>query len=100
MDTSKESAEPPSKSTRQQATKASVTKVQKPPVQEGAAPDPLDKLRGLGQQQAEAYNLNDLKEVVELSEFLNSNGGWELFVTRKDGARSQSTVPLSTTHLG
>ena len=82
---SKESAEPPSKRTRQQATKASVTKVQKPPVQEGAPPDPLDKLKGLGQQQAEAYNLNDLKEVVELSEFLDSNGGWELFVTRKDG---------------
>ena len=82
---SKEPAEPSSKRTRQQATKASVTKVQKPPVQEGAPPDPLDKLRGLGQQQAEAYNLNDLKEVVELSEFLDSNGGWELFVTRKDG---------------
>ena len=87
---SKESAEPPSKRTRQQA---SVTKVQKAPVQEGAPPDPLDKLKGLGQQQAEAYNLNDLKEVVELSEFLDSNGGWELFVTKKDGNCLYSSIP-------
>ena len=83
---SKETAKPPpSKRTRQQAARPSVSKVQKPPVQEGKAPDPLDKLKGLGKQQAEAYNLNDLKEVVELSEFLNFNGGWELFVTKKNG---------------
>ena len=78
-------AEPPSKKTRKQTARPSVTKVQRAPVTEGQAPDPLDKLKGLGQHQAGVYNLNDLKEVAELSEFLNTNGGWDLFVTKKNG---------------
>ena len=76
--------EPPRKKTRSQS-KPGVSTVQKAPVQEGETPDPLDKLKGWGQQQAEAYNLNDLKEVAELSEYLSSNGGWELFLTKKNG---------------
>ena len=44
-----------------------------------------EHLRGIGEAQAAAYNMSDLKEVVELSHYLNKNGGWELFPTPKNG---------------
>ena len=47
--------QPPKKKTRLQS-KPGVSAVKKAPVQEGETPDPLDKLKGWGQQQAEAYN--------------------------------------------
>ena len=51
----------------------------------GDKPKAHEHLRGLGEVQAAAYNLNDLKEVVELSQYLKGNGGWELFTTPKNG---------------
>ena len=44
-----------------------------------------EHLRGVGEAQACAYNMSDLKEVVELSHYLSKNGGWELFTTPKNG---------------
>ena len=38
----------------------------------------------MGQLQAESYNLNDMREVLRLVEFL-AEEGWELFLTPKDG---------------
>ena len=54
-------------------------------VEEEPEPDPLEHLAGVGQLQAEAYNMNDMKQVIELVEFLHMNGEWELFITPKDG---------------
>ena len=54
-------------------------------VEEEPEPDPLEHLSGVGQLQAEAYNMNDMKQVIELIEFLHMNGEWELFITPKDG---------------
>ena len=54
-------------------------------VEEKPEPDPLEHLAGVGQLQAEAYNMNDMKQVIELIEFLHMNGEWELFITPKDG---------------
>ena len=58
----------------------------------GAKPTAHEHLRGLGEVQASAYNLNDLKEVVELTQYLSSNGGWELFTTPKNGQCLWSSV--------
>ena len=55
------------------------------PVKEGVQPEAAEKLRGMGEAQALAYNLTDLKEVVELSDYLSLNGGWELFTAPKNG---------------
>ena len=53
---------------------------------EGKQPTVTERLRGIGQAQAEVYNLqSDLKQVVELSDYLAKNGGWELFTTPKNG---------------
>ena len=54
-------------------------------MEEEPEPDPLEHLSGVGQLQAEAYNMNDMKQVIELIEFLHMNGEWELFITPKDG---------------
>ena len=43
-----------------------------------------DPLKGIGQLQAEPYNLNDMGEVLRLVEFLAADS-WELFLTPKDG---------------
>ena len=54
-------------------------------VKSGFKPTQLKHLEGVGQQQAEPYNLGDMKQVLELVDFLTLNGGWELFLTPKDG---------------
>ena len=41
--------------------------------------------RDIGRFQAEAYNLCNLQQVIELSEYLYKNGNWELFLTPKNG---------------
>ena len=80
------SGEPPKKKARstRSASKEPV-EVAGSPVKEGVQPEAAEKLRGMGEAQALAYNLTDLKEVVELSDFLSLNGGWELFTTPKNG---------------
>ena len=59
------------------------TKTSKRVVQpeEEEQPDPKEHLRGVGQFQAEPYNLADMGQVLSLVEFLTLNGGWELFLT-------------------
>ena len=80
------SGEPPKKKARstRSASKEPV-EVAGSPVKEGVQPEAVEKLRGMGEAQALAYNLTDLKEVVELSDYLSLNGGWELFTTPKNG---------------
>ena len=80
------SGEPPKKKARstRSASKEPV-EVAGSPVKEGVQPEAAEKLRGMGEAQALAYNLTDLKEVVELSDYLSLNGGWELFTTPKNG---------------
>ena len=80
------SGEPPTKKARstRSASKEPVD-VAGSPVKEGVQPEAVEKLRGMGEAQALAYNLTDLKEVVELSDYLSLNGGWELFTTPKNG---------------
>ena len=43
------------------------------------------RLKGLCQQQAGTNNLNELNEVMELSQYLSTKGDWELFITNKNG---------------
>ena len=71
--------EPPSKKARttRSASKEQVD-VAGSPVKEGLQPTAVEKLRGLGQAQALAYNLTYLKEVIELSDYMSLNGGWPL----------------------
>ena len=86
MDQPGTSEEPPSKKSRTtRSTSKEPVDVAGSPVKEGVQPDPVEKLRGMGEAQALAYNLTDLKEVVELNEYLSLNGGWELFTTPKNG---------------
>ena len=80
------SEEPPAKKPRTtRSTSKEPVDVAGSPVKEGMQPEPVEKLRGVGEAQALAYNLTDLKEVVELNEYLSLNGGWELFTTPKNG---------------
>ena len=61
----------------------------------GKRPDDTEtikSLKGVGEAQASAYNLNDLYEVVELSQFLQLNGGWELMTTPMNGQCMWSAV--------
>ena len=61
----------------------------------GKKPDDTEtikSLKGVGEAQASAYNLNDLYEVVELSQFLQLNGGWELMTTPMNGQCMWSAV--------
>ena len=51
----------------------------------GTLPAPKPHLAGVGETQAEPYNLADMRQVIELIEFLTLNGIWELFLTPKDG---------------
>ena len=74
---------PPAKRTRSVAVEP--VKVASSPKREGKQPIATERLRGVGQFQAGAYNLHDMKQVVELSDYLSKNGGWELFTTPKDG---------------
>ena len=74
---------PPAKRTR--SATAEPVRVSGSPKREGKQPVPTERLRGIGQAQAGAYNLHDMKQVVELSDYLSKNGGWELFTTPKDG---------------
>ena len=64
----------------------------------GDKPPAHEHLRGLGEAQASAYNLNDLKEVVELSQYLKTNGGWELFTTPKNGQCLWASVLCGVDH--
>ena len=86
MDQPGTSVEPPSKKSRTtRSTSKEPVDVAGSPVKEGVQSDPVEKLRGMGEAQALAYNLTDLKEVVELNEYFSLNGGWELFTTPKNG---------------
>ena len=77
-----EGGEPPSKRTRSAKPKS----VKRPATPKGyTPPTPAERFRGVEEAQAAAYNLTDLKEVVELTDFLQKNGGWELFITPKNG---------------
>ena len=61
----------------------------------GKRPDDTEtikSLKGVGEAQASAYNLNDLYEVVELSQLLQLNGGWELMTTPMNGQCMSSAV--------
>ena len=84
-DTTQSSAQegPPFKRTRGKGARPKV--VGSDPKKEGKQPTVTERLRGIGQAQAEVYNLSDLKQVVELSDYLAKNGGWELFTTPKNG---------------
>ena len=83
---SKEKEGPPAKKTRSTTGKKSVLQQKtRTKVKSGFRPTQLKHLAGVGQQQAEPYNLGDMKQVLELVDFLTLNGGWELFLTPKDG---------------
>ena len=88
-DTTQSSAqeEPPSKRTRSSTggKGAKPKVVGSDPKKEGKQSTVIERLRGIGQAQADVYNLSDLKQVVELSDYLAKNGGWELFTTPKNG---------------
>ena len=80
------SGQPPAKKARTtRSTSKEPVDVAGSPVKEGVQPSAVKKLRGMGEAQALAYNLTDLKEVVKLSDYLSLNGGWELFTTPKNG---------------
>ena len=83
---SKEKEGPPFKKTRSITGKKSVLQQKtRTKVKSGFKPTQLKHLEGVGQQQAEPYNLGDMRQVLELVDFLTLNGGWELFLTPKDG---------------
>ena len=69
------------KSPRRKAT----DKVKSGPFVEGAKPTAVPRFGDIGRFQAEAYNLCNLQQVIELSEYLHKNGNWELFLTPKNG---------------
>ena len=78
---------PVSKRTRYGKKKPKTSKrVVQPEEERREQPDPKEYLRGTGQLQAEPYNLADMGQVLALVEFLALNGGWELFLTPKDGS--------------
>ena len=52
---------------------------------EGKVPDSHEKLRGSGQVSADIFNLSDMRQVMRLQEYLQENGGYELFYTPKNG---------------
>ena len=101
-----EPEEPVSKRTR----KGGKTVLGQKTLSKGSAqkPDPKPHLAGVGELQAEPYNLSDMKQVLELVEFLTLNGGWELFLTPKDGQCLFSAMrrgmecpeELRSSHLG
>ena len=52
---------------------------------EGKVPESHEKLRGSGQVSADIFNLSDMRQVMRLQEYLQENGGYELFHTPKNG---------------
>ena len=85
--------QPPSKRTRAtKGKKAPAPKSVKKPITGVKRATAAERFRGVGEAQAAAYNLSDFKEVVELSHFLQKNGGWELFTTPKNGQCLWSSI--------
>ena len=89
-DTQSSAVQPPAK--KQKPTKAgksprrkATDKVKSGPFVEGAKPTAVPRFGDIGRFQAEAYNLCNLQQVIELSEYLYKNGNWELFLTPKNG---------------
>ena len=67
---SKEKEGPPAKKTRSTTGKKSVLQQKtRTKVKSGFRPTQLKHLAGVGQQQAEPYNLGDMKQVLELVDF-------------------------------
>ena len=68
--------QPPRKRTRAtKGKKAPAPKSVKKPITGVKRATAAERFRGVGEAQAAAYNLSDFKEVVELSDFLQKNGG-------------------------
>ena len=65
---------PVSKRTRYGKKKPKTSKRVVQPEEEEEQPDPREHLRGVGQLQAEPYNLADMGQVLSLVEFLTLNG--------------------------
>ena len=81
--TQEEAEEPVSKRTRTGGKTPLSEKTQTPGA--GKLPEPKPHLAGVGEMQADPYNLADMGQVLQLIEFLTLNGEWELFLTPKDG---------------
>ena len=81
--TQEEAEEPVSKRTRTGGKTPLSEKTQTPGA--GKLPKPKPHLTGVGEMQADPYNLADMGQVLQLIEFLTLNGEWELFLTPKDG---------------
>ena len=85
--------QPPRKRARAtKGQKAPAPKSVKKPITGVKRATAAERFRGVGEAQAAAYNLSDFKEVVELSDFLQKNGGWELFTTPKNGQCLWSSI--------
>ena len=52
---------------------------------EGKPPGAYEELRGTGQVSADVFNLSDMRQLMRLQEYLQENGGYELFHTPKNG---------------
>ena len=53
---------------------------------------PYDALIGKGIAVAQDYNLADLSQLSKLTDHLSNHGGWELFLTPKDGQCMFSSI--------
>ena len=87
-DTQSSAVQPPAK--KQRPTKAgksprrkATDKVKSGPFVEGTKPTAVPRFGDIGRFQAEPYNLCNLQQVIELSEYLHKNGNWELFLFHK-----------------
>ena len=95
MDPPEAAAAPPKKRTRQETAKAHhalpsleqlryLEELAEKKI-EGIPPKAHEELRGTGQVSADVFNLSDMRQVIRLQEYLQDNGGYELFHTPKNG---------------
>ena len=95
MDPPEAAAAPPKKRTRQETAKAHhalpsleqlryLEELAEKKI-EGKPPKAYEELRGTGQVSADVFNLSDMRQVMRLQEYLQENGGYELFHTPKNG---------------
>ena len=95
MDPPEAAAAPPKKRTRQETAKAHHALPSLEQLRyfeelaekkiEGKPPKAHEELRGTGQVSADVFNLSDMRQVMRLQEYLQDNGGYELFHTPKNG---------------
>ena len=84
----KETAKAKPKSTRPKAALKKYIHEEEQEVDES----PYDALIGKGIAVAQDYNLADLSQLSKLTDHLSNHGGWELFLTPKDGQCMFSSI--------